>query len=96
MLKLHDSVSLRTLLCSGDKAMGGWEGGIRVPRIFYWPGRLNPGREVAEPTSLMDVFPTVVKLAGGVLPKDKVQNQSMNTQHYIPQTAFSAAENTHV
>uniref|UniRef100_A0A9J8A9V5 Arylsulfatase H n=1 Tax=Cyprinus carpio carpio TaxID=630221 RepID=A0A9J8A9V5_CYPCA len=56
----------------GGKAMGGWEGGIRVPGIFRWPGRLNPGREVAEPTSLMDVFPTVVKLAGGALPEDRI------------------------
>uniref|UniRef100_A0A673IAR8 Arylsulfatase H n=1 Tax=Sinocyclocheilus rhinocerous TaxID=307959 RepID=A0A673IAR8_9TELE len=52
--------------------MGGWEGGIRVPGIFRWPGRLNPRREVAEPTSLMDVFPTVVKLAGGMLPEDRI------------------------
>ncbi|XP_043086478.1 LOW QUALITY PROTEIN: arylsulfatase D [Puntigrus tetrazona] len=56
----------------GGKAMGGWEGGIRVPGIFRWPGRLTPGREVAEPTSLMDVFPTVVKLAGGALPEDRI------------------------
>ncbi|XP_016402070.1 arylsulfatase D, partial [Sinocyclocheilus rhinocerous] len=35
----------------GGKAMGGWEGGIRVPGIFRWPGRLNPRREVAEPSS---------------------------------------------
>ncbi|XP_003199313.1 arylsulfatase D isoform X1 [Danio rerio] len=56
----------------GGKAMGGWDGGIRVPGIFRWPGRLAAGREVAEPTSLMDVFPTVVKLAGGELPKDRL------------------------
>ncbi|XP_073701575.1 arylsulfatase D [Garra rufa] len=56
----------------GGKAMGGWEGGIRVPGIFRWPGRLTPGQVVAEPTSLMDVFPTVVKLAGGALPEDRI------------------------
>ncbi len=76
MLKLHDFVSLLTLLCSGGKAMGGWEGGIRVPGIFRWPGRLTPGREVAEPTSLMDVFPTVVKLAGGALPEDRYNTRA--------------------
>ncbi|RXN17417.1 arylsulfatase D-like protein [Labeo rohita] len=56
----------------GGKAMGGWEGGIRVPGIFRWPGRLIPGKEVEEPTSLMDVFPTVVKLAGGALPENRI------------------------
>ncbi len=56
--------------------MGGWEGGIRVPGIFRWPGRLTPGREVSEPTSLMDVFPTVVKLAGGALPEDRYNTRA--------------------
>ncbi|CAK6978208.1 arylsulfatase D [Scomber scombrus] len=47
----------------GGKAMGGWEGGIRVPGIFRWPGRLAAGRVVDEPTSLMDLYPTVKYLA---------------------------------
>ncbi|XP_041933824.1 arylsulfatase D [Alosa sapidissima] len=56
----------------GGKAMGGWEGGIRVPGIFRWPGRLAAGKVIDEPTSLMDVYPTLVNLAGGQLPKDRV------------------------
>nr|KAF6491747.1 hypothetical protein HJG59_001051 [Molossus molossus] len=56
----------------GGKGMGGWEGGIRVPGIFRWPGVLPAGREVHEPTSLMDVFPTVVRLGGGEVPQDRV------------------------
>ncbi|RXM99865.1 Arylsulfatase F [Acipenser ruthenus] len=55
----------------GGKGMGGWEGGIRVPGIFRWPGTLSPGSVIDEPTSLMDVFPTLVNLAGGELPKDR-------------------------
>ncbi|XP_063099117.1 arylsulfatase L isoform X2 [Cavia porcellus] len=55
----------------GGKGMGGWEGGIRVPGIFRWPGVLPAGRVVHEPTSLMDVFPTVVQLAGGRVPQDR-------------------------
>nr|XP_057938176.1 arylsulfatase H [Doryrhamphus excisus] len=47
----------------GGKAMGGWEGGIRVPGIFRWPSRLAPGRMVDEPTSLMDLYPTLKYLA---------------------------------
>ncbi|XP_069320616.1 arylsulfatase D isoform X1 [Eulemur rufifrons] len=56
----------------GGKGMGGWEGGIRVPGIFRWPGVLPAGRVIAEPTSLMDVFPTVVQLGGGQVPQDRV------------------------
>nr|XP_020140586.1 LOW QUALITY PROTEIN: arylsulfatase E [Microcebus murinus] len=56
----------------GGKGMGGWEGGIRVPGIFRWPGVLPAGRVVTEPTSLMDVFPTVVQLGGGQVPQDRV------------------------
>ena len=43
--------------------MGGWEGGIRVPGIFRWPGRLPAGRVVDQPTSLMDLYPTLTQLA---------------------------------
>uniref|UniRef100_A0A3B4XF23 Arylsulfatase D n=1 Tax=Seriola lalandi dorsalis TaxID=1841481 RepID=A0A3B4XF23_SERLL len=46
----------------GGKAMGGWEGGIRVPGIFRWPGRLAAGRVVDEPTSLMDLTLYLIKL----------------------------------
>ncbi|KAM5221079.1 arylsulfatase L [Ctenodactylus gundi] len=56
----------------GGKGMGGWEGGIRVPGLARWPGVLPAGRVVDEPTSLMDVFPTVVQLAGGQLPQDRL------------------------
>ncbi|XP_008326832.1 arylsulfatase D isoform X2 [Cynoglossus semilaevis] len=52
----------------GGKAMGGWEGGIRVPGIFRWPGRLAAGTEVDEPTSLMDLYPTLKHLAEDTQP----------------------------
>lgn len=55
----------------GGKGMGGWEGGIRVPGIVRWPGMLPAGTVINEPTSLMDIFPTVVHLAGGEVPQDR-------------------------
>ena len=58
-------------LNTGGKGMGGWEGGIRVPGILRWPGVLPAGRVIHEPTSLMDVFPTVVQLGGGQVPHDR-------------------------
>ncbi|XP_073472490.1 arylsulfatase D-like isoform X1 [Aquarana catesbeiana] len=56
----------------GGKAMAGWEGGIRVPGIFRWPGVLPSETEINKPTSLMDVFPTLVHLGGAELPTDRI------------------------
>ncbi|XP_037542070.1 arylsulfatase D [Nematolebias whitei] len=52
----------------GGKAMGGWEGGIRVPGVFRWPGRLAAGKVVDQPTSLMDLYPTLKYLAKDTQP----------------------------
>lgn len=59
----NSSPVLSPVSSPGGKAMGAWEGGIRVPGIFRWPGRLEPGRVVDEPTSLMDLYPTLKYLA---------------------------------
>nr|XP_046238645.1 steryl-sulfatase [Scatophagus argus] len=48
-----------------------WEGGIRVPGILRWPGNIPAGRQVDEPTSNMDLFPTVVQLSGALVPEDR-------------------------
>ncbi|KAH0624672.1 hypothetical protein JD844_032357 [Phrynosoma platyrhinos] len=61
----------------GGKGMGGWEGGIRVPGIFRWPEMLPANTVVDEPTSLMDIYPTVIHLAGGVLPQDRDPSEAM-------------------
>ncbi|KAM6093715.1 steryl-sulfatase isoform 3-T9 [Chlamydotis macqueenii] len=48
-----------------------WEGGIRVPGLFRWPGVIQAGAYIDEPTSNMDIFPTIVKLAEAQLPSDR-------------------------
>jgi arylsulfatase A len=55
----------------GRKGMP-FEGGQRVPMIARWPGRLAAGSEVAAPTMNIDVFPTLLRLAGLVGPSDRV------------------------
>lgn len=40
-----------------------FEGGMRVPAYFYWPGRIQPGI-VSEIGSTLDLFATAVGLAG--------------------------------
>jgi arylsulfatase A-like enzyme len=44
----------------------GWlyEGGIRVPMIARWPDRIQAGSQNATITSTIDLFPTLLELAG--------------------------------
>ncbi|MDO8542105.1 MAG: sulfatase [Opitutaceae bacterium] len=48
-----------------------WEGGMRVPGIAWWPGRIQPGVS-SVPVSTMDLFPTCLALAGVPLPTGRV------------------------
>jgi arylsulfatase A len=48
-----------------------WEGGVRVPTIAWWPGRIPAGTEHNGLSGMFDVLPTFVKLAGGQLPTDR-------------------------
>ncbi|MBL9213483.1 MAG: sulfatase-like hydrolase/transferase [Opitutaceae bacterium] len=41
-----------------------FEGGIRVPFLVSWPGRLPAGRTYAEPVISLDVLPTALAAAG--------------------------------
>ncbi|XP_072283492.1 steryl-sulfatase-like isoform X1 [Pyxicephalus adspersus] len=49
-----------------------WEGGIRVPGLIQWPGVIEAGTVINEPTSNMDIFSTVVKLSGSSVPQDRI------------------------
>ncbi|MEN9775176.1 MAG: hypothetical protein RL322_2246 [Pseudomonadota bacterium] len=40
------------------------EGGIRVPYVVHWPGRIAPGGVSAQPMITMDWLPTYLELAG--------------------------------
>ena len=48
-----------------------WEGGVRTPAIFWWPGTVTPS-VVADIGSAMDLFATAASLAGAALPGDRV------------------------
>lgn len=45
-----------------------WEGGVRVPGVFCWPGTIPPMSREKTPASTMDILPTVFALAGESLP----------------------------
>lgn len=47
-----------------------WEGGMRVPAVMWWPGRLAPGM-IHEMGSTLDLLPTFAALAGIDLPRNR-------------------------
>ncbi len=49
-----------------------WDGGVRVPFIARWPGRIPAGSVVSEPAMTIDILPTVAKLIGAELPDHKI------------------------
>jgi len=44
---------------------------MREPTITWWPGRIPAGTATDEITGMMDLLPTLVKLAGGTVPADR-------------------------
>ncbi|TDJ65775.1 MAG: hypothetical protein E2O39_17545 [Planctomycetota bacterium] len=46
-----------------------YEGGIRVPLVVRWPGRVVPGSRSAEPVIGLDLYPTFAEAAGATLPE---------------------------
>jgi arylsulfatase len=40
------------------------EGGIRVPMIAHWPGKIKPGTTTDHPSVFYDVLPTLCEIAG--------------------------------
>ncbi len=48
-----------------------YEGGIRVPTIVRWPGRVPGGSTCREPAISVDFYPTLVEAAGATMPKEQ-------------------------
>ncbi len=79
----HEFPAERTLICfcsdnggipklgSNGKLRAGkgtlYEGGVRVPAIMVWPGKLKRGSTVSEPLHIVDMYPTMLRLAGATL-----------------------------
>jgi arylsulfatase A len=49
-----------------------WEGGVRVPTIAWWPGKIAPNTTVDAIAGTIDLLPTAVAVAGGDLPAEPV------------------------
>lgn len=49
-----------------------YEGGVRVPGIFRWPGRIPAGRRTDAIAGTHDLLPTIAGLVGTKVPADRV------------------------
>jgi len=49
-----------------------YEGGTRVPFIVRWPGQVTPGAVCDTPGIHVDMYPTLVAMAGGKMPTTQV------------------------
>jgi arylsulfatase A len=54
-----------------------YEGGIRIPQIFYWPGNLDHGRVVEQAVSSIDILPTIANVANADLPNNEIDGENL-------------------
>ncbi len=55
-----------------------YDGGVRVPALVEWPGKLTPGSVINVPCSTLDYFPTIAKLTHYQVPDQRpIDGQDM-------------------
>jgi arylsulfatase A-like enzyme len=54
-----------------------WEGGVRVPFIARWPGRIRPGAVCREPAMTIDILPTIAGIVGAELPSHPIDGKDI-------------------
>ncbi len=69
-----------------------WEGGVRVPTLAWWPGRVPAGSVNDAVAATIDLLPTFVSLAGGVVPATPVIDGRDITPILLGQSKESARE----
>lgn len=63
-------------LRSGKGAV--YEGGVRVPMMVSWPGAVEPGSVCREPVMSMDLYPTILAMAGArARPDQTIDGESL-------------------
>lgn len=52
-----------------------WEGGVRVPCLMHWPGKIPAGLKISAPLMTIDLLPTFASLAGGNLSERRIDGK---------------------
>jgi arylsulfatase A-like enzyme len=69
LVKVADGGSAKPLRAGKGST---WEGGVRVPTIAWWPGKIAAKSTSDAVAGTIDLLPTCVALAGGKLPAEPV------------------------
>jgi arylsulfatase len=68
------------------------EGGIRVPFMIRWPGKIDAGRVSNEIVHGVDMFATLARITGAVVPKDRPMDSIDVSEFLEGKSAKSARE----
>ena len=70
----------------------GFEGALRVPFVIRWPDKIKAGTSSDEIVHAMDLFPTLAKIVGGVVPNDRVIDGIEMSDFFLGKTEKSGRE----
>ena len=68
------------------------EGALRVPLIIRWPEHVPAARVTNEILHVVDLFPTLVRIAGGAVPTDRPMDGIAQLEFLLGQTEKSKRE----
>lgn len=54
-----------------------FEGGVRMPCLMRWPGKIPMGRDCHELAATIDLLPTLAPLMGATLPQKKIDGKNI-------------------
>ncbi len=54
-----------------------FEGGVRMPTIMWWPGKIPAGTACETPAMTIDILPTIAHLVGAKLPDHKIDGKDI-------------------
>lgn len=69
-----------------------WEGSLRVPFLIKWPGRIGAGTTSNEIVHLVDMLPTLGRVAGYEVPDDRIIDGVDQLDFFLGQQANSNRE----
>ncbi len=84
---------------AGPLRDGKWtnfEGGIRVPCLMRWPGKIPAGSTNNEITGIIDMLPTFCAIAGAEVPTDRVIDGKNILPYLLGETVESPIHDTFV
>jgi arylsulfatase A-like enzyme len=75
-----DNGGIRRISCQDPLRAGKgsyYEGGIRVPLVFRWPGKIEAGSRSNQAVINLDFYPTLMDISGGALTDQKLDGLSL-------------------